>query len=62
MEGDGLRIAWSLLHCSMGGVLIARAIFSLAGIVLRRADWPASRPWAGGIVAVIGAIVITAWS
>jgi len=44
MEADGLRIAWSLLHCTLGDVLIALATFTLAGIVLWRADWPASRP------------------
>ena len=62
MEADGLRIAWSLLHCSVGDVLIALAMFALAGIVLRRADWPASRPWAGGVIVVIGAMAFTAWS
>jgi hypothetical protein len=30
--------------------------------VLRRADWPASRPWVGGTIVVIGAIAYTAWS
>ena len=59
---DGLSLAWALLHCSLGDVVIALAVFALAGIALWRADWPASRPWAGGVIAVIGAIVITAWS
>jgi len=62
MEADGLRIAWAVIHCSLGDVVIALATFALAGIVLWRADWPASRPWAGGVIAVIGAMVITAWS
>ena len=59
---DGMTIAWSLLHCTLGDVLIALAMFALAGIALRRADWPASRPWAGSIIVVIGAMVFTAWS
>ena len=62
MEADGLRIAWSLFHCSLGDVLIALSMFALAGIVLWRADWPASRPWTGGVIVVIGAMAFTAWS
>ena len=51
---DGMSVAWALLHCSLGDVVIALAMFALAGIVLRRADWPASRPWRGGVIVVIG--------
>lgn len=59
---DGMSVAWALLHCSLGDVVIAVAMFALAGIVLRRADWPASRPWTGGAIVVIGAVAFTAWS
>ena len=62
MEADGPHIAWSVFHCSLGDVLIALATFALAGVVLRRADWPASRPWAGCVIMVIGAMGFTAWS
>ena len=62
IEADGLRIAWSVFHCSLGDVVIALAMFALAGLVLRRADWPVSRPWAGGGIVVIGAMAYTAWS
>lgn len=61
-EADGMGVAWALLHCSLGDVLIALAMFALAGIVLCRADWPASRPWTGGAIVVIGAMAFTAWS
>ena len=61
-EADGLTVAWSLLHCSLGDVLIALAMFALAGLALRCADWPLSRPWAGGAMVVIGALAYTAWS
>jgi hypothetical protein len=60
--GDGGSVTWALLHCSLGDVVIALAMFALAGIALRRADWPASRPWTGGAIVVIGAIAFTAWS
>lgn len=46
----------------MGDVVIALATFALAGLALWNADWPASRPRAGGVIAVIGAVVLTAWS
>ena len=61
-EADGLRIAWSVFHCTVGDVLIALAMYALAGIVLWRADWPDSRPWTGGLIVVITAVVFTAWS
>ena len=60
--GDGMSIAWALLHCSLGDVVTALAMFALAGIVLQRADWPTSHAWTGGAIVVVGAIVFTAWS
>ena len=59
---DGTSVAWALFHCTLGDVVIALAVFALAGIVLRRADWPGSRPWTGGVIFVIGAVAFTAWS
>src|SRR5450759_2245008 len=47
-EADSVSVAWALFHCSLGDVVIALAMFALAGMMLRRADWPAPRPWAGG--------------
>jgi hypothetical protein len=61
-EADGMSVAWALFHCSLGDVVIALAMFALAGMVLRRVDWPASRPWTGGVIVVCGAMVFTAWS
>ena len=61
-EADGLSLARALLHCSLGDVVIAIAMFALAGLALWRTDWPASRPWTGGVVVVIGAMAFTAWS
>ena len=59
---DGTTVAWSLLHCTLGDVAIALAMYALAGVVLWRADWPSSRPWTGGVIVVIGALAFTAWS
>ena len=50
---EDASVALALLHCSLGDVVIALVTFALAGIVLRRADWPASRPWTGGAIVVI---------
>ena len=61
-EADGLRIAWSVFHCTSGDVVIALAGFALAAIVLWRANWPTSRPWTGGVIVVISAITFTTWS
>jgi hypothetical protein len=57
-----MTVAWALFHCTLGDVAIALALFALAGIALRRADWPASRPWTGSAIVVIGAMAFTAWS
>ncbi|CAG0976494.1 hypothetical protein BURK1_01511 [Burkholderiales bacterium] len=59
---EGPTIAWALLHCSVGDVMIAGAMYAVAGIALRSADWPTSRPWTGGAIVVIGATAFTAWS
>lgn len=59
---DGWSVAWALLHCTLGDVVIALAMFVLAGMVLGRADWPASRPWAGAAIVMLGATAYTAWS
>lgn len=61
-RADGMSVTWALLHCSLGDVVIALAMFALAGIVLWCADWPASRPWVGGVILVIGAMGCTAGS
>ncbi len=59
---DGKTVAWSLFHCSVGDAMISLVMFAAAGVVLRRADWPASRPWTGGAIFVIGTTADTAWS
>lgn len=55
-------VAWSIFHCTIGDVMIALAVFALAAIVVRRVDWPTSRPWFGGALAVVAALVFTAQS
>ena len=61
-SADGIRIAWSLLHCTLGDVVIALAMFVVAGIMLWCVDWPELHPWPGGVIVVIGTMAFTAWS
>jgi len=61
-EADRMTVAWALVHCSLGDVAIALTMFALAGLALRQVDWPAYRPWTGGVIVVIGAMAFTAWS
>ena len=62
IDTDRMRIAWSLVHCTLGDVVIALAAFALAGLALRQADWPLSRPWVGATIVVIASTTYTAWS
>ena len=61
-DEKGPTIAWALFHCSVGDVMIASAMYAVAGIALRSANWPTSHPWTGGAIVVIGAMAYTAWS
>ena len=56
------RIAYAVLHCTLGDAIIAAAGFILAGLVFQDADWPSSRPWSGGAVATFFGLVYTAYS
>lgn len=58
----GMNVAWAVLHCTIGDVVIALAMFALTGIVLWRMDWPESRPWIGCIIVIFGAMIFTVWS
>ena len=62
LEADRAIIARALLHCTLGDVVIALGAFTLAGIVLRRFDWPMARPLAGCVIVIIGAMAFTVWS
>ena len=61
-EAAGLDVAWALLHCTVGDVLIALGAFLLTAIVLGRIDWPLSRPVAGTILVVASSMAYTSWS
>ena len=56
------RIAYAVLHCTVGDAIIAVSGFILAGFVFQDADWPSSRPWSGGAVAILFGLAYTAYS
>jgi hypothetical protein len=57
-----LGVAYAVVHCTVGDVIIAVASFLLAGIALRDPDWTSSRPWAGGAIAMAFGLIYTAYS
>lgn len=57
--GDRATIAWSVLHCSLGDVVIALSLFALAGFALRQKHWLVFKPIAGATIVVIGAMAFT---
>lgn len=61
-EADLLRIAWAVLHCTAGDVLIAVSTFALVSAGLRGTDWPARSPRRGLAKLLIGGVAYTAFS
>lgn len=57
----GLR-AYYVFHCTAGDVVIATAIFLLAGWALAAPDWPSTRPWTGAAIVVLLGVGYTAFS
>ncbi len=62
LSADGATIARAVFHCTLGDVVIALGAFALAGIVLRRFDWPMARPLAGCMIVTTSVMAFTVWS
>ncbi len=56
------RIAYAVIHCTAGDVLIAVFSLLLAALLTRRADWPLTRPWVGGGIAILAGLSYTLYS
>jgi len=56
------QIAYAVIHCTVGDVLIAVFSLLLAALLTRRADWPLTRPWMGGGIAILSGLSYTAYS
>lgn len=61
-DGDCVRIALYVLHCTLGDVFIAAATFLAPAFVWRRVDWYRSQPLAGSAVMIGLALSYTAAS
>ncbi len=56
------RIAYAVIHCTVGDVLIAVFSLLLAALLTRHADWPLTRPWVGGGIAILFGLSYTVYS
>lgn len=54
-----LEIAWDVIHCTAGDVMIALGSFGVAALATRDLEWPVSRPWFGLAVALAVGLVWT---
>ena len=61
-DADGAGMAFAVFHCTAGDGLIALASFMFAGMVLRDASWPLSRPALGAVIAALLAVLFTIYS
>ncbi len=61
-DPDSGRIAAYLIHCILGDVLIATALFFLASIILRSLDWTITQPWWGGFLVISMRLAYTTFS
>lgn len=55
-------IVYSILHCSVGDIVISVGSFALATLVSRRWDWPWYRPGPGLVVMLAAGLAYTAAS
>lgn len=61
-SGTASQLAYAVLHCTLGDVIIAAGSFVLAGFLLRAPDWPSSLPWPGIAIATASGLLYTAYS
>lgn len=61
-EPDRGRVALYVAHCMLGDVLIASVLFLMVSVAMRRFDWPAMRPWAGGALLISAGLIYTVFS
>ncbi len=56
------QVAYAVVHCTAGDVILAAASFVVAVLVLGDSEWPASHPAIGGIVVTALGVAYTAVS
>lgn len=60
--GTPAQLAYAVLHCTLGDVIIASGSFVVAGLLLRAPDWPSTRPWPGITIAMASGLIYTIYS
>ena len=56
------RIAYAVLHCTIGDALIALVSFIVAGLATRHLYWPVTHPRTGGGISTAFGLFYTAYS
>jgi hypothetical protein len=59
---DRWYVVWSVLHCTLGDIVIGTAAFAFAAWLLARVDWPIHRPWGGTAIVIAIGTLFTVWS
>lgn len=52
----------SVLHCTLGDVVIGTTAFGFAAWLLTGVDWPIHRPWGGTAILIAIGALFTVWS
>lgn len=61
-EGNWTTIAFAVIHCTAGDVLIAASVFAAVSVVLGRTNWIVFAPRKGQALAVTLGLAYTVWS
>jgi len=56
------QVAYAVIHCTVGDVVIAATTFAIAALLLRDADWPIADPWRGAAIVVLLGAAYTGYS
>lgn len=55
-------IAFAVLHCTAGDMLIAAASYLAAAVAVRDSSWVMNKPWRGAAIAIPLGVLYTGWS
>jgi predicted secreted protein len=61
-DPDRWHVTRSVLHCTLGDLVIGGVAYGLAACLLRRVDWPIYRPWWGTGIIIVVTTLYTVWS
>ena len=61
-EQSTAKVAYAVVHCTLGDASIAAVSFALTSMFLGDVYWPARRPWRGGALVTILGLAYTVFS